>query len=82
MFASFIAGFAPLSYLLAPELLSACSPLKLFLYYLLLSLVAVSLYSGIPKVRSQLDTYQELIVAKRISDIEKIVGEFVRGRVS
>jgi hypothetical protein len=80
LFASVMGFTAPLLYFLIPQLFSICWPLKLIFYYAVLSLVSITLYIGIPKVRRQLDTFQELLVADRDKDVDRLIKQFVKGR--
>jgi hypothetical protein len=81
LFAVLVAAFAPSSYLLLPTLSSSPFwPTRLAVFYVILLLTALSLLRGIPKVRGQLDAYQELVVADQQSDIKKMVERIVRER--
>jgi hypothetical protein len=81
LFACVISAFAPLSYLLFPQLLSSTDlSAKMIAYYLLLILASVSLYRGIPKIRRQLDAMQELIVGEKANDVDRLVRLLVQSR--
>jgi len=83
LFATIVAACAPLLYLFTPNFWPlACWPLRLLAYYVVLCLVAVSLYAGIPEVRGQVDAYQELIVANNMKAIRELIAEFVKSRTS
>jgi len=82
LFATLIAAFAPISYLLVPALRSSVFwPATLTIFYTTLFFTALSLYYGIPKVRSQLDAYQQWIVADQRKEIKKIVKQIVQEKM-
>lgn len=79
LFAILIAAFTPISYLVMPTLFSsAVWPTRLVVFYAILVFTALPLYCGIPKVRNQLDNYQEWIVGRDEKEIKKIVKEIVK----
>jgi len=70
-----------LSYMLGLFDLNVLSPpaglYKIVAYYAMLSLCSFSLYYGIPKVRGQLDVYNELLIFGKVNELKALAANWI-----
>ena len=70
-----------LSYVLGLFDLNVLSPpaglYKILAYYAILSLSSFSLYHGIPKIRGQLDVYNELLISGKVKEIKEFAANWI-----